>query len=487
MTARLLLVLLASRPGLSSKFAAHTTCAGCVGAGFGWSVAKGKCGGFPNKVCPEATDESTDAAGPPPGKNTACRSGWSGQFCDRCAHGFTGDMCEQPDTASLARDWARFRDKHSAAVAAHPGCSGVGCYNATLDQDMAPFEGRISRSAFETARDHNNFAHYQIIDGKLYRSPRCMSNSGRLSFHPRCEGIEGTLLQLIEEDGIAKMSLKKRKKNRGPAVANTELVININDKPQMSHQRFPTTPIPLFSFSKPEGYDTRSGGGPFWDIMYPAWTFWGGGPFVSTAPDHGLGRWDKMSSDLTAVAKAIPWDRKDPRAFFRGSRTFGASRDTLVLLSRAKPHLALADYTKNQAYHSPADTLGVEPSPEVTMELQCQYRYLFNFRGVAASFRLKHLFLCGSLVFHVGDMGDDYLEFFYGALVPWVHYIPVREDGALVSSAAQSVRCTCVHMYTYQVTSTPLTVSRCRRAVLWFAVRRRFGHGGNDPLRQRQR
>jgi len=50
------------------------------------------------------------------------------------------------------------------------------------------------------------------------------------------------------------------------------------------------------------------------------------------------------------------------------------------------------------------------------------FRYLFNFRGVAASFRLKHLFLCGSLVFHVGD---TWLEFFYPALKPWVHYIPL--------------------------------------------------------------
>ena len=53
------------------------------------------------------------------------------------------------------------------------------------------------------------------------------------------------------------------------------------------------------------------------------------------------------------------------------------------------------------------------------------YRYLFNFRGVAASFRLKHLFLCDSVVFHVGE---EWLEFFYPAMRPWVHYIPVRQD-----------------------------------------------------------
>jgi protein glucosyltransferase len=44
---------------------------------------------------------------------------------------------------------------------------------------------------------------------------------------------------------------------------------------------------------------------------------------------------------------------------------------------------------------------------------------------VAASFRFKHLFLCDSLVFHVGD---EWLEFFYPSLKPWVHYIPIKKD-----------------------------------------------------------
>jgi protein glucosyltransferase len=65
------------------------------------------------------------------------------------------------------------------------------------------------------------------------------------------------------------------------------------------------------------------------------------------------------------------------------------------------------------------------PADEVALEDHCEYRYLFNFRGVAASFRLKHLFLCRSLVFHVGD---EWLEFFYPTLHPWVHYIPVNSS-----------------------------------------------------------
>eukprot|EP01051_Picozoa_sp_SAG22_P009219 SAG22_NODE_752_length_7449_cov_8.296463_8_plen_173_part_00 len=68
------------------------------------------------------------------------------------------------------------------------------------------------------------------------------------------------------------------------------------------------------------------------------------------------------------------------------------------------------------------------PVPDVELEDHCRYKVLLNARGVAASFRLKHLFLCNSLVFNVESPGHAWLEFFYPALVPWVHYVPVRED-----------------------------------------------------------
>lgn len=67
------------------------------------------------------------------------------------------------------------------------------------------------------------------------------------------------------------------------------------------------------------------------------------------------------------------------------------------------------------------------PAKEVSFEHHCQYKYLFNFRGVAASFRFKHILLCKSLVFHVGD---EWLEFFYPSLKPWIHYIPVEANAS---------------------------------------------------------
>jgi protein glucosyltransferase len=134
-----------------------------------------------------------------------------------------------------------------------------------------------------------------------------------------------------------------------------------------------------------------------------------------------------MQSELEKEGRKYPWEKKKEVFFFRGSRT-SEERDPLVKLSRARPDLGDASYTKNQAYKGPKDTLFAEPASEIHLRDHCKYKYLFNFRGVAASFRHKHLFVCNSLVFHVGapKVKDDWLEFYYSAMKPWIHYVPVE-------------------------------------------------------------
>lgn len=72
-------------------------------------------------------------------------------------------------------------------------------------------------------------------------------------------------------------------------------------------------------------------------------------------------------------AKKWPWGKKLTKGFFRGSRTSG-ERDPLVLLSRAEPDLVDAQYTKNQAWRSEADTLGAKPAEEMKLEDHCKYK-----------------------------------------------------------------------------------------------------------------
>lgn len=274
------------------------------------------------------------------------------------------------------------------ALADYKPCESANCscHLDVLRSDLHPFRSTgITETMIKLARSYGT--RYQIIDHKLFRQRDCM-------FPARCAGVQHFI-----RPNLAKLP-------------NMELIINCRDWPQISrHWIQKGDPLPVLSFSKTNDY---------LDIMYPTWGFWEGGPAISLYPT-GLGRWDQHRVSVRKAGNAWPWENKLNKAFFRGSRT-SDERDPLVLLSRMRPKLVDAQYTKNQAWRSPKDTLFADPAPEVRLEDHCQYKYLFNFRGVAASFRFKHLFLCKSLVFHVGQ---EWQEFFYDSLKPWVHYVPV--------------------------------------------------------------
>jgi len=255
----------------------------------------------------------------------------------------------------------------------------------TIKHDLQVWNsiGKITKNDMSKALKYS--IHYQIIDHNLYRQHSC-------TFPSRCSGVEHFLLNVVNN------------------LPDMEFALNVHDWPKSPKYK---SPMPVLSFSKVKNLH--------WDIMYPAWTFWEGGPAVWPIYPRGLGRWDIFREQINKESMKYPWEKKLSKAFFRGSRT-SKERDPLVLLSRKNSKLVDAKYTKNQAWKSINDTLGEKPAENVHLYDHCQYKYLFNFRGVAASFRLKHLFLCKSLVFHVGS---DWLEFFYEKLIPWYHYIPV--------------------------------------------------------------
>ncbi|KAJ8047044.1 Protein O-glucosyltransferase 1 [Holothuria leucospilota] len=286
-----------------------------------------------------------------------------------------------------ADKWNTYLNKIDTALSTVEECTSddCSCFTDVIDEDLNPWKRQGGITKEDIAAAESLGTKYQIINHKLYRGEKCM-------FPARCSGVEHFIQKIIHK------------------LPNMEFILNPRDWPQSQK---PLPPKPVLSFSKVKSQH--------WDIMYPAWTFWEGGPAVWPIFPTGLGRWDQFRVKLDKQAKKIPWEEKENVAFFIGSRT-SAERDPLIRLSQSNPELVNARYTKNQAWKSDADTLYLPPADPITLEEHCKYRYLFNFRGVAASFRFKHLFLCGSLVFHVGD---EWLEFFYPALKPWVHYIPV--------------------------------------------------------------
>jgi len=161
-------------------------------------------------------------------------------------------------------------------------------------------------------------------------------------FGPRCEGVEFFLHWLLEEDRRGVHDADKKRK-----LPDLDFVLNSRDGPLVWAPRSEqlqnrAAVMPIFSFSTTANYA---------DIMYPAWTFWGGGPAIWPLEPTGLGRWDVKRARLLHQSLKFPWLQKKPLAFFRGSRT-SSQRDPLVLLSRRRPELADAAYTKNQAWKS---------------------------------------------------------------------------------------------------------------------------------------
>ncbi|CAG5117018.1 unnamed protein product [Candidula unifasciata] len=302
---------------------------------------------------------------------------------------YTGSLCvsghadHEKSKYTKASQWSHYTELVDSAVASYTDCSNkdCSCFLSVLTEDLKIWnEKTIKEEDVKAAKAYG--VHYQIIKHELYRQQDCM-------FPFRCSGVE-------------------------------HLIPQVNICPYVSSGVVETSYHKSISVLM----SVQAGVRHHWDIMYPAWTFWEGGPAVWPIYPTGLGRWDLQRDIISRAAEKWPWEKKEDQAFFRGSRT-SAERDPLILLSRAEPDLVDAQYTKNQAWKSEEDTLYRPPAAEVKLEDHCKYRYLFNFRGVAASFRLKHLFLCNSTVFHVGS---EWLEFFYPALKPWVHYIPVKSD-----------------------------------------------------------
>jgi protein glucosyltransferase len=267
----------------------------------------------------------------------------------------------------------------------------------------------IGRSDVDAALSVTRATKYQLdtARGRLFRSESCM-------FSMRCKGVEHFLARALP-------ALKRR--NRAGQKDIVEFSVNVRDWPQAIDGIAGT---PVLSFSKKTDREA--------DIMYPAWAFWEGGPWLATIPTW---QWPTMRRELTAAAAAEPFAKKTPAVFFRGSRTSSA-RDPFVHMGHARrgePPPPGAKrwnirYIKNQSQRSNEiveKEMGLDFAEPTTMAEHCKYRYLLNFDGQAASFRYKTLFLCGSLVLSV-DL--KWQEFWYGMLIPWVHYVPLAADGS---------------------------------------------------------
>ena len=132
-----------------------------------------------------------------------------------------------------------------------------------------------------------------------------------------------------------------------------------------------------------------------------------------------------------------PWDTKRPQAFFRGGDAgkvvddmtgdFGNTRMRAIFFSAAFPSLLDASLTAIrhppmlEAYKQLGKTLC-----RAEIETHFYYKYLLDVDGHANTYsRCRWILLSNSVLLKVGS---SYSQWYYRAMKPWVHYVPVRED-----------------------------------------------------------
>lgn len=200
------------------------------------------------------------------------------EFCDRDKVSCSGYKNNKEDSEFIRAGFNnQIMLKISSSLQNYTQCKfgNCSCYLNVLNQDLLPFSSGISKKMIDSVKAKG--VTYIIYDHKLYRDKECL-------FPARCSGIEYFLKKLASQ------------------MNNTELIINTRDWPQINKHFQPFGPV--LSFSKTEDYR---------DIMYPAWSFWEGGPAIKIYPT-GLGRWDKHIKSLTQESLKWSWQKKKTKA-----------------------------------------------------------------------------------------------------------------------------------------------------------------------------
>ena len=116
--------------------------------------------------------------------------------------------------------------------------------------------------------------------------------------------------------------------------------------------------------------------------------------------------------DHCRTAAETPWE--DPRIVWKGNITSDNSRSWLQILAERNPDILYVD-----------DPVNNKELSFIPMTEFAKHKYLLDIRGYGWSDRLKILLQLGRPIFLVDR---PFMEWYTDKLVPWEHYIPVRED-----------------------------------------------------------
>ncbi len=146
-------------------------------------------------------------------------------------------------------------------------------------------------------------------------------------------------------------------------------------------------------------------------------------PFLVLIPDwRSLSVWwihdiKKLKDGKDYKGEPTPWDHKQSLAFWRGGLTESKYRLKIASLSQQFPLMIDAGVTKPSI---------PQYKPPASYEEHLQYKYLPVIDGIMCTYPgYQWRLLSDSVAF---KQESDQIQWFYGALVPYVHYVPVKND-----------------------------------------------------------
>jgi protein glucosyltransferase len=244
---------------------------------------------------------------------------------------------------------------------------------------------RISLAALETtyakAKSHSSrILRYRIVDNQLYRHPE----GG--------EGVPGHVSWF--EDGLKTLCALR-------ALPNVDFILTHEDGTREAYyQVAPHLQAPLFGWAKCKST-----------------------PFLVLIPDYRslASCWHDDIRRLTEgkkfVGEPVPWERKEQIAFWRGGLTEWVHRVFIARLSQQFPSLLDAGLT---------DPCDFPQKPPANYEEHLRYKYLPVLDGIMCTYPgYQWRLLSDSVCF---KQESDQVQWFYGALKPYVHYVPVQND-----------------------------------------------------------
>jgi protein glucosyltransferase len=151
--------------------------------------------------------------------------------------------------------------------------------------------------------------------------------------------------------------------------------------------------IPIFASSKDISKDTRKN--------------------IILIPDgNNLARWKHSITSIYYADKAYNWEEKDNEIFWRG-QIKGKTRKKIIKLAEKHPFINAKHASKSEEGY-------------IIPELQIKHKYLLSLDSYGPSLTGFLWKLASNSV--VIKQDSTYIQWYYAAMKPWVHYVPIKSD-----------------------------------------------------------